>query len=165
MIFDGYCPVRIETFHMTSRQPPCWSPNQCLFSIGELVLFSGKHFLLFDNTNERGCREIALQHKQFKRFHVSVSFLSKIQCKNGHAWGHDNYVAMATELYSATLFQNCTLQLMWHNCKKNCIIVVGVVHSYNCGLWNKNNFQTFDVSVLSYHKKMDRIFSCNPRCE
>lgn len=40
-----------------------------------------------------------------------------------------------------------TLQLMWHSCKKSYIIVVGVIHSYNCGLWNKHDFQTFDVCV------------------
>jgi len=39
-------------------------------------------------------------------------------------------------------------QLMWHSCMKSCICV-GVIHSDNCGLWNKNDFQTFDVFVTT----------------
>lgn len=54
--FDGYCPVRIETFHMTSRhaRAAAMSPNQYTFFRWEISSFLGKHLLLFDNTNEHG---------------------------------------------------------------------------------------------------------------
>ena len=155
----GYCPVTIERFHLTTawrhggHVTVSWS--MYFIPIGKWRLFIGKHFLLFASNTKHGCREIALQHKQFKTHCVfsiknrGLTSERKWTCLT--EYGCDNSVALVTGVYSATLFQNCMFfnwcgMAVWKSSS-----VFGVWFFPTIIIVEQKWFQTFDI-CLSYHK-------------